>query len=371
MMMNRERILLIHLFSNGDCLFATTVAKQIKNDYPNCILSWAISSKCKNIIANNPDVDEIVEIEIPNAADNAKVFKATIQEAEIKKKQGYYLQVFVSQVLEDNFVYYDGTVCTSIYKCFGRPITVDTTPVLCLTEQENNNAAVFALTHKLAAYKNVVLFECAPQSNQLNLTDEIIYQYCIAILQQADTCIILSAPQKYGFDHPCIIDGNSLSIRETVALTHFCTILLGCSSGITWATTSNAAKKIPTVQILTRDTYIFNPLSITFKRLNQSTDKLIELVNFNADKLGLCFKDVFSKGFDHARVHYNEPVKKQFKLHRGIISKFLTEGKFSLAAKFISINIKENGFDMQMIKFIGVGIVLSPFQFIKQLMYKK
>jgi ADP-heptose:LPS heptosyltransferase len=369
--MNKERILLVHLFSNGDCLFATTVARQIKNDFPNCILSWAISEKCKNIIANNPYVDEIVGIEIPDAALNSEIFETTIKEAEEKKKQGYYTQVFVSQVLGDNFAYYDGTVCTSIYRCFGRPITVDTAPVLCLTEAEKNNAAAFALANQLQAFKNIILFECAPQSNQLNLTDEIIFQYCTEILQQGNTCIILSAPKKYGFDHPGIIDGNSLSIRETVALTHHCTLLLGCSSGISWAATSEAAKKIPMVQMLTRNTYIFNPLSITFKKLHQSTDKLIELVNFNTIKLGECFKDIFTKGFEYARTHYNDPVKKQFKLHRGIVSNFLIKGKFLLAMKFIKINIKENGFELQMIKFIMLGVVLSPLEFIKQLKNRK
>jgi hypothetical protein len=266
--------------------------------------------------------------------------------------------------------YYDGIVCTSIYKCFGRPITVDTTPILVLTEAEKKRAQEFAVANKLAGYINVILFECAPQSNQLNLTDDIIYQYCVRIMQQPGTCIILSAPKKYGFNHPGIIDGNSLSIRETVALTHYCTILFGCSSGISWAATSTAAKKIPTVQILTRDTYIFNPLSLTLKKLKQSTANLIEMINFNEDKLELCFSDIFDRGIEYAKARHDQPVKKQFKLFRGIVSGFLYEGKFSLIAKFVKINIKENGFDIQMVKFIVLGFLLFPLHYVRQLKHK-
>ncbi|MEO7049339.1 MAG: hypothetical protein ABI091_28810, partial [Ferruginibacter sp.] len=57
----QKNILLVQLFSNGDCLYATAIARQIKNDFPGCKLSWAIASFCKNIIAHNPYVDEVLE----------------------------------------------------------------------------------------------------------------------------------------------------------------------------------------------------------------------------------------------------------------------------------------------------------------------
>ena len=57
-----QKILLVQLFSNGDCLYATTVARQIKKDFPNCHLTWAIANFCKAIIFNNPYIDEIREV---------------------------------------------------------------------------------------------------------------------------------------------------------------------------------------------------------------------------------------------------------------------------------------------------------------------
>ena len=55
-----KKILLVQLFSNGDCLFATAVARQVKTDFPNCNLTWAIAAFCKNIIALNPYVDMFI-----------------------------------------------------------------------------------------------------------------------------------------------------------------------------------------------------------------------------------------------------------------------------------------------------------------------
>ena len=34
------KILLVQLFSNGDCLYATSVARQIKKDFPGHATSW-------------------------------------------------------------------------------------------------------------------------------------------------------------------------------------------------------------------------------------------------------------------------------------------------------------------------------------------
>jgi hypothetical protein len=55
---HQQRILLGHLASFGDCLYATTIARQIKNDYPDCHLTWAIGSKYHSVIDENPYVDE-------------------------------------------------------------------------------------------------------------------------------------------------------------------------------------------------------------------------------------------------------------------------------------------------------------------------
>jgi hypothetical protein len=369
--MSKEKILLVQLFSNGDCLLVTTIARQIRINYPNCELTWVVSSKCKSMLLNNPDVDVIDEVTIPDTSQNEVVFEKIVQEAMIKKQEGIYDQVIVPQLLGSNMKFYDGVVCTSLYRSSGLAITVDTKPVLILADEEKAKARQFADQHNLASYKNVVLFECAPQTNQLLLTDDIILNYSQQIVKNQNTCIILSAPKAYHFQQPHIIDGNSLSIRETVALTHFCTLLLGCSSGISLAATSSAAKSLPMVQILAPDAYYFNPLSLTFKKLKRDIDEILELIDFDSVSLSAVFTDIFTNGFNQAKAKYHQQVTIQFKLFRGIVHKFLKEGKFSEIITFVRVNWKEHGFNLSMLKYMFLGFILFPFQLVIDKMKKQ
>ena len=56
-----KRVLIINLVHNGDCLMTTAVARQLKLDDPDCHITWAISYKCRQVIENNPDIDNIWE----------------------------------------------------------------------------------------------------------------------------------------------------------------------------------------------------------------------------------------------------------------------------------------------------------------------
>ena len=72
--MARMRILLVQLFSNGDCLYATAVARQIRHDYPSCHLTWAISSGCREMIRENPHIDDVMEVnDVPR--NNERAFR--------------------------------------------------------------------------------------------------------------------------------------------------------------------------------------------------------------------------------------------------------------------------------------------------------
>ncbi len=50
---------------------ATALARQIKQDYPGCFLTWAISYKYKPVIENNPYIDAIWEV---RHAENETIF---------------------------------------------------------------------------------------------------------------------------------------------------------------------------------------------------------------------------------------------------------------------------------------------------------
>lgn len=363
-MQKQKKILLIHLFSNGDCLYATSVARQIKNDFPGSYLIWAISAACKNILLNNPDVDEIMEIEIPKPSLNEKIFNDVIKDSHEKKLNGEIDEVFITQILGDNFSKYDGCVRTSIYRCYGKPLNVSKTPILVLTGNEVQKANEFAITNKLSLFENVILFEWAPQSGQANFSEALIKNLTEELVKIESTCVVLSSAKKIELHTSNVIDGSVLTIRETAALSHYCNLLIGCSSGITWATFSTGAKRLSTLQLLNKDAYIYNPPSIALKRIGETTNLVIEMFDFNPRKVLACVETIFTENFETAKRLFDQPAEKQFKIYRGITHMFLVKGKIQLLKKFIQLNLAEHGWNFSMLFRIFLGIVLFPAQII-------
>src|SRR5450432_4224190 len=136
MMDKYQKILLVHLFSNGDCLYATTVARQIKNDYPGCHLTWAIAGFCKSIIANNPYVDEIMEVN-QVAKNDVVAFRKFKREVQKRQTKGEFDLVFITHNMDTNQAFYNGCIRSSILDAYPNPITVPVQPVLHLNETEN------------------------------------------------------------------------------------------------------------------------------------------------------------------------------------------------------------------------------------------
>ena len=146
-----EKILLGQLWSNGDCLYATAIARQIKADYPGCHLTWAISSRCVSILDGNPHVDEIWVVQINDNTVEAenKAWTQFKKEALDKQKCGEFDKVFLTQVGPDNLQNFDGTVRSSIFRAYPRPITVPIAPVLRLSSNEVENVRQFAQANNL------------------------------------------------------------------------------------------------------------------------------------------------------------------------------------------------------------------------------
>jgi hypothetical protein len=247
-----EKVLLVHLVSNGDCLMATTVARQIKQDFPGCHLTWAIARSCKQVLANNPFVDEVWAIEHGPYEDvYGDVWRRTRAESMRRKAAGQFDHVFFTQLYPDNIDNFDGTTRSSIFRSYPGKITVPVAPVLELADAEVERVADFAKRHRLADYGNVVLFESSPASGQSFITpDKAMVISRELLVGRADTAVILSSAKAFHSDNPAVIDGSALSLRENAELSKYCTLLLGCSSGITWLLTTEWAKKLPTIQLL-------------------------------------------------------------------------------------------------------------------------
>src|ERR1700719_1335835 len=73
-----------------------------------------------------------------------------------------------------------------------------------------------------------------------------------------NSVVIVSSHEKLPIEHPRIISGGGLSIRQTARLTEYADLFIGCGSGLTVAATSGAAKPgMPNIQILKRSTSVY------------------------------------------------------------------------------------------------------------------
>ena len=80
-----KKILMVLLNSNGDCLYGTVIAKQIKEvDYPGCHLTWVVNTNCKQSIENNPFVDKIWEVETKKTITDIREWNAIKKTTEQK-----------------------------------------------------------------------------------------------------------------------------------------------------------------------------------------------------------------------------------------------------------------------------------------------
>lgn len=259
---------------------ATTVARQIKEDFPDCHLTWAISYKCKQAIENNPFVDSIWSVEhSPDALLYSDLWYQTKRDAESRRLKGEFDLIYYTQIFPENFNNFDGTTRSSIFRSYPREITVPVQPVMRLRPDEVERVSRFAAERGLHKYAHVILFECAPASNQSQLSADLAIRLANRVVaERADTAFIISSRHSFDSQQPAVIDGSSLSYRENAEISKHCTLLLGCSSGITWLLTSDWAKKLPTIQFLSPDPpwYAFASVSYDHRFFGLDTGHILE-----------------------------------------------------------------------------------------------
>ena len=311
-----RRILLGHLASFGDCLLATPIARQIKNDYPGCTLTWAIGALYRGAIEENPFVDRIWQIPLEKRNEMDQIWMNFEVEARKRLISGEFDQMFLTQVNPNNYQNFDGTVRASILRGYPRPLTVPITPVLRLREEEVTKVGRFAEEHGLSRRKYAVLFECASRSGQSYVTPEYALQASEHVLSRVGDCaIILSSNEKFAGGRPEIIDGSVLSLRENAELTKYCTLLVGCSSGVSWVCTSDWAKPLPIIQVLKRSTSVFASMVHDAEYFGLPTGHIIEMTDCSAERLGDCIEAALTEPFMSVRSRFHEQIPVELNLY--------------------------------------------------------
>lgn len=344
-----KRFLLGQLGKKGDCLYATAVARQIKNDFPNCHLTWAISSSCRSVIEGNPYVDEIWEIYLGPKDDITSVWYDFELEAIKRKENGEYDEIFLTQVPPANFHNYDGTSRSSIFRGYPNPITVPVQPIVRLSDVEIENARKFVETNNISNHDIVILFECSSSSGQSFVTPEYALITAEIVLQKKPNVIfILSSDKKIITSNPNIIDASMLGFKENAELTKYCSLLVGCSSGISWLSTSDWAKELPKIQLLEAKTHMFASMLNDAKFFNLHTHQILEMQNCSPQYLADCIILCLEKGIVAAKNIYQKEIPLKFNFFfQGVDSYFLKRGEYMKACRVINLAKERFHYDTQ------------------------
>lgn len=339
-----KRYLLGHLAAKGDCLYATTIARQIKHEDPDSHLTWAIGSSHRAVIDNNPDVDEVWEVPLAGHQDVPTAWAHFTKEARARGARGEFDEMFFTQLFPANFGRYDGTVRASILRGYPGPITVPVTPVVRLTERELENASAFATRHRLAERRHVVLFESAALSGQSFLTPEFALEAARLLVRDVPgTCVILSSAKRFDSGSADILDGSTLAFRENAALTHSCSMLVGCSSGITWLATSEAARQIPMVQLLSKRTCMYGAVVHDLEYWRLPSDHVIEMRDCSLRHAANCLAAVLTGGVAEARRAFHEPLKLDFTHYWSTMLPRLKHGRVPTVARSLANTVGRYG----------------------------
>ncbi|MEA5390267.1 hypothetical protein VB738_03230 [Cyanobium gracile UHCC 0139] len=335
------KVALVQLDANGDCLYATTLARQIKQDYPGCHLTWWISSRCRNLLTGNPYVDEVVSVDLSDWTNASRDIIWNLATREIGRRQtgpDPYDRIWTPQVYPDNFRRFDGTVRPSMFRGYDRPITVPIDPIIALTPEEESRAAEYAVEHNLSAKGRVVLFECSSNSRQSHVTPEYAKEVArLSAAAQEDIFFLLSTMQPLGDDLPAnALSAASLTMRENLALLDHCTDFIGCGSGLTVVATCDRAKRVPNLQILDSSRSVLGSFHHDFSYWGKPTDTIIELCDATPAETFECLRRCHGCGLKAAIAEFHRPVPVTFDFLHSISEYLIVRGQYLDAAESLA-----------------------------------
>ncbi len=355
--MTAHRILLGQLISNGDCLYTTAVAAQIKRDFPGCHLTWAVSAKCRTMIEHNPLVDAIWEIPLPSwqDAELRAAWTAFERDALRKYDAGEFDFAFFTQIYPGNPHHADGTVRPGIFRGYPGRMTVDIRPCLVLTPAEVQEVFDFAVRHRLGAYERVILFECASKSGQSPLTPENAYTLARGIVSSRleRVAVILCSHFEAPGDMPGIIDGSKLTLRQMAELTRYAHLLIGGSSGISCISTSTWSKRLPMIQVLSPGPAMFASLAHDYDYFGLPGGHVIEMFGLNLESVWGCYRTIFAEGWDQARAAFHQLPEIRFDYYLDFLRQYVARpGDGCGVAVSLEATLKRYGEQPELLAFL-------------------
>jgi hypothetical protein len=347
-----QRILLGQLGANGDCLYTTILARQLRADYATAEIVWAISTQCKDIPSNNPYVDRVMEIPVPDWSYHELAWKVFEREALNGRRRHEFDAVYLSQIWPNNFQNYDGTIRPSILRAYGKPLTVPIENVIQLTDAELERVDQFAKIHRLGESEHCLIFECSSKSGQSFVNPKNALDIADKIYELLPSArIVFSTNLDIVVDDSRSVSASALSLREISALTHHATLFLGAGSGCTVAVTSTAARPLPIVLLLKKTTSVFASFAHDAEYFGQDRH-ILELTNEDPSYIAKSVSDVYRMGFAEAAKLHAGGVALKFDHYLSLISKCLVaEHRYLDAATSLMTCAERYGWAPELLEF--------------------
>ena len=221
--------------------------------------------------------------------------------------------MFFTQIVPANLHNFNSPCRSSLFRCYPHPITVPIRPTIRLFDQELQNVKDFVARNLITTHDVVVLFECSSTSGQSFINSEFAIQIAQTVVQNNSRIkFILSSDKSISQQLPNIIDGSSLTFRENAELTHYCDLIIGCSSGISWLATSDWAKPIPQIQLLNKSTGMFASMLNDARYFHLSTDHILEIIDATTEHVSKIVLSSIERSFDEARKRYQNEIPISF-----------------------------------------------------------
>jgi hypothetical protein len=356
------RVLLGHLTSNGDCLYATTIARQIKADFPGCHLTWGISSLCEHVIRNNPHVDDTWVFPMRDWADMGSAWNAFEHEAWRRVGAGEFDHAFFTQISPNNFHNYDGTIRPSMFRNYPKALSVPVETVIELGDEERITADRWIDDNGIDDFDGLILFECSSKSGQSFLTPELAQEIALKVIERLPRMgVVLSTHLPLQIEHPNIRHGGALGMRETVLLTHRASMFVGCGSGLTVVATSARAKQgLPNIQILNASTSVYASFRHDFEHFGKDASHFLETVSTDTREIAAAIVSVYLEGIEAAKARFARPVSLDFAWYRQLITQqLLNRRQYVDAAQSLLVTTGRYGWNAELRKFATAHV--EPF----------
>jgi hypothetical protein len=259
-----------------------------------------------------------------------------------RRQRGDFTDVFTTQIYPGNLGNFDGTVRASIFRGYPHPITVPVTPVIRLAPRELERVGAFVRDHQLDDGRPVVLFECASYSGQSFVTPAWANEVSGFAIERLPTVRVVMT-SGFSKAQAGTIDGSQLTFREVAALTHYCALFIGCSSGLTWLCTSDAAKRIPMIQCLSTRSGLYGAVADDLDYWGLPSDHVIEMRDVSAERAAHCAVEVLQNGAAMARAQYHQRAPFRLDVYYDLILPLLRKGDVVTMARSLSVAVRRFG----------------------------